>query len=191
MRGSAAAGWPPPYNPKAASKSAAPRTRANQPEARPPALRLRSSMEKKMPSRWLLPIAAVRTLSTALLIDENHTICRRAMRLGRRARREVDRRPFRPRPQPLRCLHRRGRRSHIESHPCPPSRPPRPPSIRSASTPDRSSADRAKRLRKALIKNMESTEWTPKDLQRALAPAGPNAHRLVKLGQEERLALDR
>lgn len=47
--------------------------------------------------------------------------------------------------------------------------------------PDRSSADRAKRLRKALIKNMESNEWTPKDLQRALAPAGPNAQRLVKL----------
>jgi hypothetical protein len=47
--------------------------------------------------------------------------------------------------------------------------------------PDRSSTDRAKRLRKALIKNMESNEWTPKELQRALAPAGPNAKRLVKL----------
>jgi len=47
--------------------------------------------------------------------------------------------------------------------------------------PDRSSVDRAKRLRKALIKNMESNKWTPKELQRALAPAGPNAKRLVKL----------
>jgi hypothetical protein len=47
--------------------------------------------------------------------------------------------------------------------------------------PDHSSADRAKRLRKALIKSMESNEWTQKELQRALAPAGPNAKRLVKL----------
>ena len=47
--------------------------------------------------------------------------------------------------------------------------------------PDRSSSDRAKRLRKALIKSMESNEWTPKELQRALTPAGPDAKRLVKL----------
>lgn len=47
--------------------------------------------------------------------------------------------------------------------------------------PDRSSDDRAKRLRKALIKNMESNKWTPKELQRALAPAGADAKRLVKL----------
>ena len=47
--------------------------------------------------------------------------------------------------------------------------------------PDRSSADRTKRLRKALIKNMESNEWTPKELQRTLTPAGPDAKRLVKL----------
>lgn len=39
----------------------------------------------------------------------------------------------------------------------------------------------SKRLRKALIKNMESNKWTPKELQRALAPAGPDAKRLVKL----------
>lgn len=47
--------------------------------------------------------------------------------------------------------------------------------------PDHSSSNRAKRLRKALIKSMESNEWTPEELQRALTPAGPDAKRLVKL----------
>jgi hypothetical protein len=42
-------------------------------------------------------------------------------------------------------------------------------------------SDPPKRLRRALLQSMETSEWTPGELSRALEPAGPEARSLVKL----------
>lgn len=50
-----------------------------------------------------------------------------------------------------------------------------------ASLPERKAKSLTKRLNRVIVSSMESTKWTESDLTRALAPAGPEARRLVKL----------
>jgi len=47
--------------------------------------------------------------------------------------------------------------------------------------PNRKAKSLPKRLNQGIIASMESSKWSQSDLRRALAPAGPEAHRLVKL----------
>jgi hypothetical protein len=51
--------------------------------------------------------------------------------------------------------------------------------------PDPKSGNRAKRLRKALIKNMERTDWSREEFERAVAPAGSQAKSLTKLVEKK------
>jgi hypothetical protein len=59
--------------------------------------------------------------------------------------------------------------------------PPKAGKELKAILPDRKAKSLPKRLNQAIIASMESSKWSQLDLRRALAPAGPEAHRLVKL----------
>ena len=50
-----------------------------------------------------------------------------------------------------------------------------------AALPNRKAKSLSQRLNQAIVASMESSKWSQADLRRALAPAGPEAHRLVKL----------
>jgi hypothetical protein len=50
-----------------------------------------------------------------------------------------------------------------------------------AALPERKAKSLAKRLNRVIVSSMESADWTESELSRALAPAGPEARRLVKL----------